>query len=228
MPVTLSEFLNRLFRDGRVRVPRPAGISDTELRAADGVLSAFEQEYRQELPATPPPPPPLCLPAARWAATMLYQACQFVAFRDADEETVARTLAVACPHGDPAAVHYSVDLTFRYLPGLIKLARSASERDPLLAHLARWAVQWPLSSVGMADVGPLQIGPWARDPCLLGLYVDRVIALRDASRLSDPQVRDAVQQAVGLFPELAPELAPQMAAGAKGATPRDLDVEDLP
>ena len=228
MPVTLSEFLNRLFRDGRVRVPRPAGISDTELRAADGVLSAFEQEYRQELPATPPPPPPLCLPAARWAATMLYQACQFVAFRDADEETVARTLAVACPHGDPAAVHYSVDLTFRYLPGLIKLgecfrAGSAAGAPcplggPVAALIGRDGRRWTAAN-----------RPLARDPCLSGLYVDRVIALRDASRLSDPPVRDAVQQAVGLFPELAAESgAARWLPAQKGATPRDLDVEDLP
>ncbi len=221
MQVTLSEFLSSLFRDGRVRVPRLAGIPDKELRAADGVLSAFEQDYRQELPAAPPP---LCLPAARWAATMFYRACQFVAFRDTDEQIMAQTMAATCPHGDPPAVHYSVDLTFRYLPGLVKLARSASQRDPLLTHLARWAVQWPLSSVGMAAIGPVQIGPWATDPCLLGLYVDRVIAACDTSRLTDRQVQEAVQQAVGLFPELAPK----MAASSKGATPRDLDVEDVP
>ena len=77
----------------------------------------------------------------------------------------------------------------------------------------------------MADVGPVQIGPWARDPCLLGLYVDRVIARGDASRLSNPQVREAVQQAVGLFPELAPKMA---AAVANGATPQDLAIEDMP
>ncbi len=222
MQVTLSEFLNCLFTEGRVRVPRLAEISDKELRAADEVLSAFEQEYRQELPATPPPVHP---PAARWAATMFYRACQFVAFRDAGEEIMARTMTVACPHGDPPSVHYSVDLTFRYLPGLVKLARSASQRDPLLTHLARWAVEWPLSSVGMAVIGPVQIGPWARDPCLLGLYVDRVIARGDAVRLSDRHVREAVQQAVGLFPELAPKMA---AAAANGATPQDLAVEDVP
>jgi hypothetical protein len=156
---------------------------------------------------------------------MFYRACQFVAFRDAGEEIMAQTMAVACPHGDPPSVHYSVDLTFRYLPGLIKLARSASQRDPLLTHLARWAVEWPLSSVGMAVIGPVQIGPWARDPCLLGLYVDRVIERCDASRLSDEHVREAVQQAVGLFPELAPKMA---AARANGATPQDLAVEDVP
>lgn len=222
MQVTLSEFLTCLFRDGRVRAARPAEISDKELRAADEVLRAFEQEYRQDLPATPPS---LCLPVARWAATMFYRACQFVAFRDTGEEIMAQTMAATCPHGDLSSVHYSVDLTFRYLPDLVKLAQNASQADPLLAHLASWAAQWPLSSVGMVVAGPVQIGPWARDPCLLGLYVDRVIAHCDASRLCDRHVRDAVRQAIGLFPELAPKMA---AASANGVISQDLDVEDVP
>jgi hypothetical protein len=109
-----------------------------------------------------------------------------------------------------------VDLTFRCLPSLVKMARSAAPSDPLLTHLARWAVEWPLSSVGMAVAGAIEIGPWTSDPCLLGLYVDRVIARGDASRLTNLQVREAVQQALGLFPELAPKMA---AAIANGTTP---------
>ena len=223
MQVTLPEFLNCLFAEGRVRVPRPAEIPDRELRAADGVLAEFEREYRQELPGTPPP---LGLPAARWAAAMFYRACQFVAFRGAGEEVMARTFAVACPPGEPPSVHYSVDLTFRYLPGLVKLAQSAAQGNPLLMHLGRWAVEWPLSSVGMALIGPVEIGPWARDRCLLGLYVDRVIACGDVGRLGDWRVREAVQEALGPFPELAPKMA--TAAAANGATPEYLAAEDVP
>jgi hypothetical protein len=118
-----------------------------------------------------------------------------------------RLLAAACPPGDPQSVHYSVDLTFRYLPDLYKLARSASQQDVLLTHLARWAVDWPLSSVGMAGVEPVELDDWVNDPCLLGLYVDRVIARNDVSRLGDRRVREAVEQALGLFPDLAPKIA---------------------
>jgi hypothetical protein len=144
MQVTLSEFLGCLFRDGRVRVPKPGEIPGGERHRADQVLLAFEQEYRDELPATPPP---VHLPAAQWAAAMFFRACQFVAFRDVNEETMPRLLAAACPPGDPPSFHYSVDLTFRYLPDLYKLARNAAQQDVLLTHLARWAVDWPLSSL---------------------------------------------------------------------------------
>jgi hypothetical protein len=187
---------------------------------ADQTLAAFEQQYRLELPATPPT---VFAPAARWAAAMFYRACQFVAFRDAAEELIAKSLAVPCPQGDPPSVHYSVDLTFRYLPSLHKLAESAAQNDPLLTHLDRWAIEWPLSSVGMAVSEPVSIGPWAHDACLLGLYVDRVIARGDAWRLSDPPVREAVQQAIGPFSALAPKLA-----AANDATPRNLALENAP
>jgi len=117
-----------------------------------------------------------------------------------------------------------VDLTFRYLPDLAKLARSASERDPLLAHIVRWAVDWPLSSVGMVGIGPVQIDNLAKDRCLLKLYVDRVIARGDKSRLCDPRVREAAQQAIGLFPELAANMA---SACAGDAIPEDVAGENL-
>jgi hypothetical protein len=221
MQVTLSEFLRCLFKDGRVRVVRPAEISAKERSAAGAVLAAFEREQRRELPGVAPP---LCLPAAQWAAGMLYRACQFVAFRDADEEVIARALTAGCPDGDPSPVHYSVDLTFQYLPDLSRLARSTAEQDPLLAYIARWAVDWPLSSVGMAGVAPVKIDVWAADRCLLALYVDRVIARGDTSRLSDRRVREGVQQAVGLFSELSPKMA---AAATNGAMPQDPTVEEM-
>jgi hypothetical protein len=222
MHLTLTRFLNSLFNEGRVRVSRPAEISNKELSEADEALSMFERVYRQELSAMPPP---LSVPAARWAAVTLYRACQFVAFRDVGEDMIARTMGVCCPEGDPPAIHYSVDLAFRYLPDLYKLAQAAGPQDPLLARLGRLAVEWPLSSVGMTGIGPVRIDPWAYDRCLSALYIDRVIARGDVSRLDDPCVCEAVQQAVGLFPDLAPRMA---AASAPDAVSQNLDWENVP
>ena len=58
-----------------VAFPRPARErSQVILREAAAVLSAFEQQYRQELPATPPP---FCPPAGAWAAALFHPARQF-------------------------------------------------------------------------------------------------------------------------------------------------------
>jgi hypothetical protein len=222
MGVVFSEFLDGLFTDGRVRVASLADISDTEGEKIDEALVAFEQNYRRGLPGTPPP---IFLSAARWAATVFYRICQFTVFRDLDEETISRALATRCPAGDPPSVHYSVDLTFRFLPDAVKLARGASAEDPLLRHLMRLANEWPLSSVGIAGMEKFEISSWINDPSLRGLYVDRVIAYREVSRINDPLVRQAVEQALGVFPDLAPAMA---AACAGGANPQDNAMENVP
>jgi hypothetical protein len=218
MPATLAAFLHRLFTEGRVRVARPTDASEQELRAMDEVLTAFERRYEQDLPGTPPP---LAPEAARWGAVMIYRACQFVAFRDLGEAEMAQALGAVCPGDDSPATHYSVDLTFRFLPDLFKLARNAAEGDPLLSRLAHWAGQWPLSSVGIAGVQPLRTEVITGHPCLLRLYVDRIIARRDTSRLADPRVRDCVRESLGMFPELAPEMASSLRAVEPGRNSND-------
>jgi hypothetical protein len=233
MSATLPAFLTSLFADGRVRVPLPGPLTGTELAEAGETLAGFEAQYRQELPGTPPA---LCLPAARWAATMFYRACQFVAYRDVDAATIAEVLGEPLPTGAAlpsksegdspifverklgqsperklgqslASVHYSVDLTFRYLPDLVTLARTAAEQDPLVDQLLAWGSHWPLSSVGIGLPAAPAIDGFAGDGCLLRLYVDRVLGRRDRARLADRRVREAVRQAVGAFAELAPEMA---------------------
>jgi hypothetical protein len=43
------------------------------------------------------------------------------------------------------------------------------------------------------------------DPSLSILYADRVLAARDATRLGDDRVKEALRRAVGLHPALAGE-----------------------
>ena len=68
MRVTLSQFLERLFEDGRVMVSAPEPVPADELRAAEDTLAALEAAYRLDLPGEPPPLAPA---AARWAAVVV-------------------------------------------------------------------------------------------------------------------------------------------------------------
>jgi hypothetical protein len=224
--VTLSQFLEQLFEEGRVLVSAPGPVLADELRAAETTLAALEAVYRMDLPGEPPP---LAMDAARWAAVSLFHACQFVAFRNAGEEMIAAALGGPVPSADSASLHkkdglgspsyqaaslhkkdglgspsyqaaslhYSVDLIFRFLPDLMRLARSDAENDPLLAYLRQWAVAWPLSSVGIPDVTPASIEPIVNHRCLMNMYRDRIIARKDRSRRGDPRIEEAVAQAVG-------------------------------
>jgi hypothetical protein len=201
----LSVFLAALFEHGRLRVGRwgaedePAGPAP-----ALAVLVEFDQAWRLEFPGDAPP---LVAEAAHWAGRVFYRACQLAVYRDVDAATGLAALAIAGPDGANPAAHYAVDLVFRFLPDLARLARSAAQADPLVEHLRGWGAAWPLSSVGMAGVAPRSIEPIAAHAGLLWLYADRIVRQADVSRLADPRVRQAVRAALGAHDDLAPALA---------------------
>lgn len=209
----LAPFLSALFADGRVHVaagdPAPTDTkrADMELAGTDQVdaeLLAFERDRRDDLPATPPA---VELEAARYGALMLYRACQFLVFRDVDPETIQHELSREITGSLSPSSHYSVDLTLRYLPDVVRLACGASEEDPLVTELIRLSGQWPLSAVGISGAEAGDATAIVSDPCLLRLYVDRIIARQDLGRLNDEQVRAAAAQAIGAFPQLAPAVS---------------------
>jgi hypothetical protein len=200
-----ATFLRALIEHGRVRVDppikNPATADDDEVAT---VLRDWEAANRAEFPGAPPA---VSWAVVQWALAQFHSACQFAVFRDVPSATVTATLSAACPAAPGPSQHYSVDLIFRFLPDLLRLAKSAAEGDPLCDCLRRWAGEWPLSSVGIAGVNPADISPVCEDAGMLRLYVDRVIARRDTSRLNDLRVRSAVRAALGLFVELAPPIA---------------------
>jgi hypothetical protein len=203
--MAFSEFLNNLFAAGRVAVPEPSELSAQEIQDGLRVLQEYEADWRMEMPGQAPP---FDRNAASWAATQFYEACQLTVFRDLGVDRIAALRISESQHGESVSVHYSVDLTFRYLPDLIQLARATAGDDPLVELLLQWACLWPLSSVGVVGVQNVDIRPLVTSSSLLGLYVDRIIARGDSARLTtNEQVRAAVQTALGLYPCLAPKLS---------------------
>lgn len=201
----LSQFLIGLQADEHVFVASlDVLLTADEALLATQVLDEFEENNRERLPGTAPP---FLSDVGIWAAVKFYRACQFLVYRDVSPQAVETELSVACPiSGTAASLHYSVDLTWRFLPDLLKLARGISPDDPLVICLQRWAVEWPMSSVGVPNVTNVDVSAFIQDPCLRSEYVDRIMARRDLNRLQDLRVRDAVREAVGAFPDLAPDL----------------------
>jgi len=201
------EFVQSLLETGRVRVP----AGDAPVEDLDQAVAELDCAARADAPREPPP---LAAPAAAWALTVVYRACQALVFREIDAEAVRRTLVVPCPSPPSPAVHYSTDLSLRYLTDLLALARGIAPDDPLVAGLAALARAWPLSSVGVAGAGDVDPSPLLDHPSLRQLYVDRIIERGDASRLAHPAVRDAAREALGAYPSLAPKLAPHLQASS--------------
>lgn len=205
--MTGRSFLSSLLTSGRVEVDELAAGPGQLADNAEELLPAFDRLARQELAFTAPEFVP---EAAEWAAGVIYRGCQFLVYRRLDEHAMNKAFEVACPRPLSAGVVYSADLLLRYLADLVILARAAAERDVLVAELLRIGSAWPLSSVGIPRLAANQLDPRAveiimADRCLRQLYIDRVIARRDLSRLAHCGTRDGVREALGLYDELWPE-----------------------
>jgi hypothetical protein len=136
---------------------------------------------------------------------LFYRGCQLAVYREWGAENVQAAFGSTCPAEIGAAAHYSVDLTWQFLPDLHRLTRQASPNDPLVEAIRHFATQWPLSSVGIAGIAPLSLAGIVGHPGLLRLYADRIIGREDVSRLADPAVCEAVQTALGAHTCLAPK-----------------------
>lgn len=202
--MSVADFVSELFESGRVRIFSAARPTTEEIAEALPILVQIEADYRRSLPGRPPE---FSLPAAEWSLHKFYRAAQFLIDRAANADTVESELAAPYEACIDASTHYSVDVMFQFLPDLARLSRAAATDDPLIKPLLKWAEDWPLSSVGMADVVPRGLSVVTDHPALLRLYVDRIIERGDRARLNCPVVRESVRAALGLHPELANELA---------------------
>lgn len=199
----LATFVSELTTTGRVRVPATLDLGGAQLAPVGAALQDADRRARADLALDPPP---LSASAGTWAVLVLFRACQLFVHRDWDHALHEAAAGAVAPDPDDPAAIYSTDLIFRYIPDLWTLARLVSERDPLVGALAGLGRTWPLSSVGVSDLGPVEVGAILAHPTLARLYTDRIIARRDRSRLVDPRVRAAVEASVGLHRDLAPGL----------------------
>jgi hypothetical protein len=199
--MSLASFLNSI-RDGTpVTVPPQPGIDPAERAAVTGILHSLDAAARPDIAHDAPP---LLPDVALWAAERLYRACQFLVYRDVNADDVRASFAVPCPQPPSPAVCYSADLVLRHHADVHTLARGVARDDPLVDGLLTLARTWPLSSVGIPEVGKVDASAFVGHPGLRRLYADRIIERNDRSRLDDPAVLAAVREALGAFPSLAP------------------------
>jgi hypothetical protein len=199
----IVEFCEALFSEGAVRLAdsNPAAAEDID-NAARFILQA-EVELREHLPGKPPEADPA---AVEWVTGMFHRASQLLVYRELGEELVTKDLSVPGPDPGSTNAIYSVDLVFRFLPDLWRIAHAASADDPLVKRLAEWSQTWPLSGIGIPHDGPRAIDAILQHSCLRRMLVDRVIEKQAAHLLADARVRELVRAALGSHAHLAPEI----------------------
>ena len=204
----LSTFVEDLIGGRPLRVGPPAAPNDADLQQALATVVEFERQTRFDLPGEAPAIDPH---AARWSLVSLYLAASLVIHRDVNATEIDQLLRKPQLDHTKPEVHYSVDLTMRFLPSLMQFAKSASSDDPLVKRLQQWARDWPLSSVGMKDVGAVDIAHLRTSKTLMRLYVDRIFHTEDTSRLADPHVQAAAAAVLGNYQNLNPKIASALA-----------------
>lgn len=190
----LEQFIQDIFQQGKVTVDaNVTPFTDEDLQAATQRLLEQYDHQKLELTATVLA---FDATAAVWAAGYLYRAVQLVMLRDLGEEAV-NSLLTPYEGAVSAEAVLSVDLSFRYLPNLMGLAKGLAPEDVLVKRLKDTAVQWPFSSVGMTLEEELNIEVIMNNACVRRSYIDRIITARDIKRCSNPQVNEYIQEALG-------------------------------
>jgi hypothetical protein len=105
-----------------------------------------------------------------------------------------------------AAICFSADIVFRFLPSLMELVLRISPSGSLHSFLLDLAGRWPLSSVGISGVQPAlrALEAIAGHPALATLYADRVLLSSDVSRLGSTWLDARIRDAAGAYPDLLP------------------------
>ncbi|MBO2010275.1 hypothetical protein [Hymenobacter negativus] len=201
----LSGFLDDLLNTGAVTLGgQPVPFEPADQAAAEVRLRARHAEDALEMPYVAPA---FNAPAALWAVEYLYHTVQLTLLRELDETVVAQCLADFPGETTPEAI-YSVDLTFRYLPDLLRLAKGLAPGDALVARLLVTARQWPFSFVGTPPDAAEAEAVLLAHPALRQAYIDRIIGLQDWVRAARPHLAPLVQAALGahaatLWPDFA-------------------------
>jgi hypothetical protein len=193
----LFSFLQTLFTEGSVAVEGKL-FSFNEEDEADSVR-LLQQWYEDDKLELPHSAPSFWADAALWAARHVYLSLQLIVIRDAEEEEVHKTLQPYRGLMSPDAI-CSADITLRYLPDVLSLAKGLAPADIMVAKLKETASQWPFSSVGIdADIELMNEDIILNHPSLRIAYIDRIIEKKDSKRTDNINIKEGVREALGSY-----------------------------
>lgn len=195
MNTTLSNFLDTLFKKGQVLVAEQITPFTTQEKTAASLLLQVAHD-RQQL-SMPAHMPTFDKKAALWGTIFLYRAVQLTMMRDLDEAAVQEHLP-NFSEGMTTEAIYSIDLTFRYLPDLFKLAKGLAPDDPLIKILKQQAQQFPFSSVGISSENIQNQTLILNHTSLKLAYLDRIIEKKDLERVKKGELFADLQEILGI------------------------------
>jgi hypothetical protein len=190
----LTSFIKELLEKGQVTVTKGLTLfSEEDLQESLKVLRGYHAEDALQMPLVAPA---FSSEAALWGAVYLYRATQFVLIRDLGEEAVQSHLNDFSGPVTAEAI-YSADLTLRYLPDLLQLAKGLAPDDVLVTCIQHTLTQWPFSSVGTEAAAQADYQPVLAHDSLKYAYIDRIIKHKDTRRASGEEVAELISEVMG-------------------------------
>lgn len=180
--VDMIDSLEELWSTGRLTVVHPVNHIEPSQDCLAEWIGEAERLYRLQLPNNPPA---VNMDLAIWGLNQFYRAAQLMVYRELGEQFIESGLEIEpdfCLQNwsqwspvERASAHYSVDLFFRFLGDLQRLAKAASPADLLVKQVESWADRWPLSGarIGESVVLEENLEPILLNRCLRILYIER-------------------------------------------------------
>lgn len=137
--------------------------------------------------------------AALWAAKTLYLTCQLILYR---EHKVADLRTLLIPYNEPItdSAMLSADLCLRFLPQALRGTKAIDPDDALISIVEQLMQPWHYSTIGYDNTSELiAFETIENNACLLQLYTDRVIDMKDLKRAAHPAVLTQVNASLGMY-----------------------------
>lgn len=184
----LTSVMKQLFDRGTISSEFREYDLSTPMPQTRMYLLGIEQNYREhlglELPTFRPDD-------ALWSAKIFYQFARFYTYAELKNLDVSEFRPPESEPVEPETI-YSVDIVLRFLPDLIQLFNSTEADQNTMRLMSELARIWPLSSVGCQEIESVDSQHVLNHPGLRIMYLDRIIARNDQTRMKDKLVKQAL------------------------------------
>jgi len=200
MTQTSSLFLHtisNLLTEGHVVLYN--NVFDNTDKEKDEVSTYLQELYKKAQLNHPYKSPSYDIKAGIWAAELIYNALQLILFRNHKESDLEKYISDFVGEFTPSSI-LSVDLCFQYLPDILKQLTMLHPNDPLVEVLERQLHIWHFSGIAYpTDPEKCNLDQIKSDPCLLQLYVDRVVKYKHVKIAKVPFINQHLKSCFGEY-----------------------------
>jgi len=166
------------------------------------VIKLLASTYMEESQGYPFQAPPFNEAAAIWSSKIVFYTAQLILYREHDANTLTEIITPFQQEKTTSAIT-TADLSLRFIPSLLGYLEKINVEDELIPLLKEILKDWHYSGLlSNLNLEEPQFTTAYDDPCLLQLYVDRVIEQKQKKIGQLDQLKPLVMSALGNYEQL--------------------------